>query len=58
MKQPQVYKAPKCSTGKCKDKKGKIPKDLDFSKMTLAENPDEVAATAQQSAKKKKKGKK
>lgn len=36
MKQPQLYKAPKCDTGKCSPKKAKkkLPKNLDFSKMT------------------------
>jgi hypothetical protein len=57
MKQPQMYKAPKCSTGKCMDrkapqKKKELPKDLDFSKMKRAGNANERASVDQQARKK------
>ena len=44
--QDNMYK-----TKKAPQKGNKLPKKLDFSKMTLAENPDEVAATSQQTRK-------
>jgi len=56
MKQPSLYKAPKCSTGKCKDKKApskrkKVLPDYDWSKMTKVGNANERAAVDQQSRK-------
>jgi hypothetical protein len=52
-----MYKAPKCSTGKCMDrkapqKKKELPKDLDFSKMKRAGNANERASVDQQARKK------
>lgn len=44
--QDNMYK-----TKKAPQKGSKLPKKLDFSKMKLAENPDEVAATYQQTRK-------
>lgn len=56
MKQPQVYKTPKCSTGKCADKKApskrkNVKPDYDWSKMTPVGNADERASVDQQSRK-------
>lgn len=53
MKQPTLYKAPKCSTGKRKDKKApskrrNVKPDYDWSKMTRVGNEYERASLDQQ----------
>lgn len=49
-----MYKAPKKATKKAPQKKSKLPKDLDFSKMKKVGNSSERASVDQQARSKKK----
>ena len=53
MKQPTLYKAPKCTTGNCKNKQApskrkNVKPDYDWSKMTRVGNETERASLDQQ----------